>query len=313
MSRSAIAQLTLVRVKLFYREPEAIFWTYAFPLIMVFVLGLAFKNRPEAAVEVDLVRSDRSALVADALKSNDRFDVKVHDRDAALERLRKNKTPVVVELTVEGSYLYHFDPTNPEGRSARMVVDDALQRAAGRSDPVETEDQTVTAPGSRYIDFLVPGLIGMNLMSGGLWGVGFVLVDMRVRNLLKRMVATPMRRSDFLWSMVGLRTLFFLPEMAFLLFAAYLIFRVPVRGSPATIALIALVGSMSFAGLGLLVACRARRIETVSGLMNLVMLPMWLLSGIFFSSERFPDILQPLIQALPLTQLINALPISLSM
>lgn len=174
-------------------------------------------------------------------------------------------------------------------------------------DPVATEDEEVTAPGSRYIDFLVPGLIGMNLMGGGLWGIGFVLVDMRVRNLLKRLLATPMRRSDFLLSMIGVRVLFFIPEMFFLLFVAALIFEIPIRGSLLSVAFLAWIGSMSFAGLGLLVACRAKRLETVTGLMNLVMLPMWLTSGVFFSSERFPDFLQPFIRALPLTQLNDAL------
>ena len=134
-----------------------------------------------------------------------------------------------------------------------------------------------------------------------------MLVDMRVRNLLKRLLATPMRRSDFLLSMVGVRVLFFIPEMLFLLFAAFLIFKVPIRGNLLSIMFVAWIGSMSFAGLGLLVACRAKRLESVSGLMNLVMLPMWLTSGVFFSSERFPDVLQPFIRALPLTQLNNAL------
>ena len=165
----------------------------------------------------------------------------------------------------------------------------------------------MTAPGSRYVDFLVPGLIGMNMMGGGMWGMGFVLVDMRVRNLLKRLLATPMRRNHFLLSMVGGRLIFFIPEMMFLLLASVLMFKVPVLGHVASLIVIALVGSLAFCGLGLLTACRAKRIETISGLMNLVMLPMWLMSGIFFSSERFPDFLQPFIQALSLTQLNNAL------
>jgi ABC-type multidrug transport system permease subunit len=157
------------------------------------------------------------------------------------------------------------------------------------------------------VDFLVPGLIGMNLMGAGLWGIGFSTVDLRVKNLLKRMVATPMRRSHFLLALVGSRVVFFIPEMMFLLLASRLLFGVPVMGSYFDVILIALIGSVTFAGVGLLVAARARTIEGVSGLMNLAMIPMWLGSGIFFSSERFPDIAQPLIQALPLTQVINAL------
>jgi ABC-type multidrug transport system permease subunit len=306
MSKSLL-ELCVIRVKLFFREPEALFWTYGFPVIMAIALGLAFRNKPETIVDFDVVEGAPAEAVQKVLGESSRFKITAHAREEALERLRRNKTLLVVAFAEDGTYEYHYDPTNPESRVTRATVDDALQRAAGREDRLITSNQEITARGSRYIDFLVPGLIGMNLMGGGLWGVGFVLVDMRVRKLLKRLVATPMRRRDFLASMVGVRALFFIPEMVFLMLAAWLIFRVPVQGSLAAVAFIGLIGSLCFAGMGLLVACRAKRIETAAGLMNVVMLPMWLLSGIFFSSERFPDFLQPLIQALPLTQLNNAL------
>jgi ABC-type multidrug transport system permease subunit len=205
------------------------------------------------------------------------------------------------------TYTFLFDPSRPESSLARQRVDDILQRAAGRKDPIGTAETHVTEPGARYIDFLVPGLLGMNLMGSGLWGVGFVIVDMRVKKLLKRLLATPLKRTDFLWSMIGARLFFVVPELLIILGASALIFRVPVKGSLLSILGISLLGAVCFSGLGLLVASRAQRIETVSGLMNLVMLPMWLLSGIFFSPDRFPDLLQPLVQALPLTQLNFAL------
>ena len=107
--------------------------------------------------------------------------------------------------------------------------------------------------------------------------------------------------------MVGARLVFIVPELGVLLGAGVLLFGMRIQGSLIAILALALLGAVSFSGLGLLVACRAQRIETVSGLMNVVQLPMWLLSGIFFSADRFPDVLQPLVQALPLTQLNNAL------
>ena len=307
MKYNPLWQLMVTRILQFFREPEAIFWTYGFPLLMVIGLGIAFRNKTEPPVAFDVVAGATSKSISDALADNDRFVVRVQPSAEAFDRLKNNKTPVVVTVTDEGLYEYHFDPSNPDSRAARDRIDDALQRAAGRQDVIRAEDRTVTAPGSRYVDFLVPGLIGMNLMSGGMWGIGFVLVDMRVRNLLKRLLATPMRRSHFLLSMVGGRAMFFIPEMLFLILTAFLIFRVPVVGSMLSLVVVAFVGALSFCGLGLLTACRAKRIETISGLMNLVMLPMWLMSGIFFSSERFPDFLQPFIQALPLTLLNNAL------
>jgi ABC-type multidrug transport system permease subunit len=148
--------------------------------------------------------------------------------------------------------------------------------------------------------------MGLNLMGGGLWGVGFVLVDMRVRKLLKRLVATPMRRDDFLFTILTARMVFLLPEMVLLVLVG-LIAGVPLRCSVLTLLVVIIVGASAFSGLGLLIACRTAKTETVSGLMNLVMLPMWLLSGTFFSSKRFPEAAQPFIQALPLTQLNDAL------
>ncbi|HLM74097.1 MAG TPA: ABC transporter permease, partial [Polyangiaceae bacterium] len=199
------------------------------------------------------------------------------------------------------------DPTRPEGRLPRALVDAALQRAEGRRDPTPTTDQTVTEPGSRYIDFLVPGLIGMGLMSGGLWGIGYVIVEMRTQKLVKRLLATPMRRADFLLAFVVMRGFFLLVELPVLIGFAVLTFAVPVRGSYALLAGLAALGSLVFAGIGLLVASRAKNTQTVGGLINLVSMPMFICSGVFFSSERFPDIMQPVIRALPLTALNDSL------
>ena len=306
-SRTPILQLIRCNVRLYIREPEAIFWTNGFPLLMIIGLGIAFDASRDQRTLVDIVAGPGAGEVIAALEGDGSFRVRENSRDEAFLRLRRNRTHVVVTIGEDGAHAFHFDPSNPEGRSARAALNGALQRAAGRSDPLPVEDREVTTPGSRYVDFLVPGLIGMNLMGGGMWGVGFVLVDMRIKKLLKRMLGTPMRRSQFLLSTVGTRALFFIPEVFVLLLAAHWIFGVPIEGSIPGIILLAFVGAMAFAGLGLLAASRAQRIETVSGIMNVVMLPMWLCSGVFFSAERFPAVMQPFIQALPLTQLINAL------
>ena len=300
-----LRELTLARVREFLREPEAVFWTYGFPLMLAVGLGIAFRDQPVEIVRVDVQEEAGAREVAAQLASRDDIVVAVRGKAESRERLRMGRSSLVV---VPGDPLtFVFDPGRPESALARARVDDALQRAAGRQDPVRTAETRVTEPGSRYIDFLVPGLLGMNLMGGSLWGVGFVIVDMRVKKLLKRLAATPMTRTDFLWSIAGGRLLFMIPELAVILGAGVLLFGMPVRGSWLTILTLALAGAASFAGLGMLAACRAQRIETVSGLMNVIMVPMWLLSGIFFSSERFPDLLQPLVQALPLTQLNDAL------
>jgi ABC-2 type transport system permease protein len=202
---------------------------------------------------------------------------------------------------------YRYDTTRAESRLARLQVDDAVQRARGRRDPAAVRDELITMPGSRYIDFLIPGLLGMNLMGSGLWGVGFSVVNARSKKLLKRFMATPMRKSDYLLAFILSRLMFLILEIAALVGFGWVMFRVGVRGSLLALGAITVLGALSFAGLGLLVASRARTIEAVSGLMNLVMLPMWILSGTFFSYARFPDAMLPFVRALPLTALNDSL------
>jgi hypothetical protein len=316
---SPLAQLTLARLREFIREPEALFWAYVFPILMTILLGIAFRNPRVEQIAVDIVEGPLAAATRDALaaaEAPERFKATVVSPDEARLRLRTARTDVVVALPdsspggENGSpprYEYRFDATRPQSVLARSAVDDQLQRAAGRRDVAETSLIPVEEVGGRYIDFLVPGLIGLGLLGNGLWGIGFVTVDMRIRKLLKRFLATPMKKSQFLAAIMASRLLFVVPEVLVLLVFSRLAFGVVNEGSHISLLLLTFLGAVMFAGIGLLVASRARTIEAVSGLMNLVMLPMWLLSGIFFSSERFPDGLQPFIKAIPLTPLIDAL------
>jgi len=300
-----LEELSKARLREFIREPETVFWVYVFPVLLAIGLGVAFRNRGTERVFVDVEAHVMAARVAKNLEGAPDLAVAVHPAKECRDRLRLGKTALVVIPGNPCTYL--FDPSQPDSALARQRVDDLLQRAAGRRDPIPTVDRRVTEPGNRYIDFLIPGLLGMNLLAGGMWGVGYVIVDMRVRKLLKRFIATPMKRSDFLWAAIGSRMAFMIPELVIILGVGVLLFHVPIRGSLIAILLLSLLGATSFAGLGLLVASRAKNLETVSGLMNLIMMPMWLLSGVFFSSDRFPAIWQPLIQAFPLTQFNYAL------
>lgn len=300
-----LRELLLGRLREFIREPEAVFWAYGLPLLLALGLGIAFRNQPVEKTFVDVQQGESAGAIAGILQKSSDMVVEVHTPGECRTRLRLGKSSIVVVPGTPTTFL--FDPTRSESALARQRVDDVLQRAAGRQDPVSTREQHLTEPGSRYIDFLVPGLLGMNFLGSGMWGVGYVIVDMRVRKLLKRFMATPMKRADFLWSMVGARLVFLIPELVVLLGAGVLFFGMLIKGSVFAILVLSLLGAISFSGLGLLVASRAQRLETVSGLVNLVQLPMMLLSGIFFSSDRFPSVLQPLIQSLPLTQLNNAM------
>jgi ABC-2 type transport system permease protein len=304
-----LVNLTLARMREFLREPEAVFWVYVFPLILVVALGVAFRNRPVEAVRVVIQEGAAARSVAAALDRSPRFRATVCDEAEGRRRLRTGRADlIVVTLANEPlRYEYVFDPTRTESVLARNAVDDFLQRSAGRRDVTEVQDRPVDEPGGRYIDFLVPGLLGMGLMGGGMWGVGFAIVDMRIRKLLKRYLATPMKRIHFLGAILLSRLIFTATEVVLLLVFARLFFGVVNLGSSLAVALLILLGALEFAGIGLLVASRARTIETVSGLMNLVMLPMWIASGIFFSTERFPEAAQPVLALLPLNPLVHAL------
>jgi ABC-type multidrug transport system permease subunit len=303
-----LVQLVLARLREFYREPEAVFWVFGFPVLMTVGLGVAFRNRPVEQVVVDVQEGGAETRAVQGL-GDEKFVVEVHDAATCRMRLRTGRTALVVVAreSAEPEYEYLFDPTRPESVLARRDVDDALQRAAGRTDAARVTDAEFTEPGARYIDFLVPGLLGMNLMGGGLWGIGFVTVDMRIRKLLKRFLATPMKKTHFLGGLMVSRMLFMVPEILVLLVFARVAFGVVNHGSYIAVIALIVLGAVTFAGIGLLVASRAQTMEAVSGLMNLIMLPMWLLSGIFFSADRFPSVARPYIKALPLTALNDAL------
>lgn len=300
-----LVQLTLARMREFYREPEAIFWVFGFPIVLAFALGIAFRNRGPGELRVAVLRGSGDSAVAATLGRAPGLSAVVLDSTQARLQLRTGR---VALLVVPGeTVVYRFDSTRTESRLARLEADEALQRARGRVDPARVTEERVTEPGSRYIDFLIPGLLGMNLMGSGLWGVGFSVVQARTKKLLKRFMATPMRRSHYLLAFILSRLVFLFVEVAALVGFGWLMFHVGVRGSLGAVAAITVLGALSFAGLGMLVASRARTIEAVSGLMNLVMLPMWILSGTFFSYARFPDAMQPFVKALPLTALNDAL------
>jgi len=302
---SPLWQLTLARWRSFYREPSTIFWAFVFPIILAMALGIAFRNKPPEPVWAAVQKGDGAHDVFHALQASSDVKVELLDAQAAHEALRTGRVSIVV---VPGTpRTYQFDPTRPESRLARAVVDDVLQRADGRQDPTAVRDARVTEPGSRYIDFLVPGLLGLNLMSSGMWGIGYVIVEMRTRKLIKRLLATPMKKRDFLIAFAAMRGLFLVGELPLLIGFAFLAFHVGVRGSFALLLACATLGALTFAGLGLLTASRAQNTQTANGLINLVQMPMFLLSGVFFPAERFPDVLQPVIRALPLTALNDAL------
>ena len=304
----SLAELSSVRFKEFTREPEALFWTFVFPILLAIGLGIAFRNRPAEVVHIAVVgTTPEAARVAAAARTDKELAVEQLSADSAAVALRTGRVALLVLPKADGRVEYRFDDTRPDARNARLLADNAIQRGFGRSDAVGVAESHIREWGSRYIDFVIPGLLGMNIMGSSIWGLSYTIVDARRKKLLKRLVATPMSRMEYLLSYLISRIALLVAEVVVLLGFAVVFFGVPVRGSLVQLAFIILVSVFAFGGLGLLIASRAQTIEGASGLMNVAMMPMWVLSGVFFSSENFPRVVQPFIQALPLTATNNAL------
>ena len=307
---AGFSHLLAARMRELKREPEVLFWVFAFPLLLALGLGIAFRNKPADTTSVVIVSGPNAQSTLEMLQHSPQHPsirAEIADEPQALKSFRLGQYDLVITPNGKDNFEYRYDPARPESVLSRTQVNDALQSSAGRKDSLPTTAVTSSEPGSRYIDFLIPGLLGMNLMNAGMWGVGFALVDMRQRKLLKRFVATPMRRSDFLMAIATSRIIMMIIEVLLMLAFGVLLFHMLVLGSWLSILFLGFLGSVTFGSLGLLTASRAQKLETVSGLINLVMMPMWIFSGVFFSYERFPAVVQPFIRLLPLTALNDAL------
>lgn len=276
--RHPVVELTLARTREFLREPEAIFWVFAFPVLLTLALGIAFREQGEPPVSVGIVRGEGADALLERLQGTPGLRLRMVDRTAMDVSLRNGVVQILV--TPGTPPTYRFDRARAESRLARLALNEALQRASGRRDLWTPREEAITAPGSRYIDWVLPGLLGMNIMGTGLWGVGFGIVSARTRKLLKRLMATPMRRTHYLLGHVLSRLIFLTLEVVAIVGFGVLVFGVPLFGSIWDLALFSLLGALAFGGLGLLLASRPKTIEGVSGLMNLAMLPMWVFSGV---------------------------------
>ena len=302
LSESSLFQLTSARFRLFFREPEAVFWIFVFPILLSVGLSIAFRNRPADVLQV----AGTTAQLTQALNADKGLSASTMSEEDGRKALATGRILLLAVQTPDG-VTFDYDDTNPDARTARLIADRALEKAAGQQENVQITSQQVHEAGARYIDFVIPGLLGMNLMSSAIWGLGFSIVEARQKKLLKRLVASPMPRWQYLASFLLSRLLLLVIEVGVFLGFSRVVFGVPFRGPIWQLALMCVLASLSFSALGLLIASRAKTMEAASGLMNLVMLPMWILSGVFFSASRFPNILQPFIRALPLTAAIDAL------
>ncbi|MEO0652881.1 MAG: ABC transporter permease [Planctomycetota bacterium] len=313
--RHPVVELTLARFREFWREPGAVFWAFGFPLLLALSLGIAFR---EGEPSVPRLAYSPGVLASEVVEAIDAAQAAGHFEavEVAPEEAERLLAIGAVDLRLDqragsasesAALLYVYDPSRPASRGARVVVDDALQRAVGRTDPLGAADLTRVVPGSRYVDFLIPGIIGMSLMSSTVWGIGYSIILARKRKQLKRLAATPMRRLHFMLANFLSRLIFLIAEVVVLIAFGWLVFRVGVDGSVLALTVVSLLGTSAFAGLALVVAARVESVEAANGWLNFSTLPMWMLSGVFFSYERFPEFAHLPIQLLPLTALNDGL------
>jgi ABC-type polysaccharide/polyol phosphate export permease len=302
--RHPLFELTRAHLFEFLREPGALFWVFIFPMLVAVGLGIAFRAKPPDKLRIGVLPE---VSLKSALAESEDLEVVEISREEAPVAIRKGKVDLVIDTSTSAAFVFRYDPMQPQSRTAKLAVDAVLERASGRKDVLAKNDAPVQERGERYIDFLMPGLVGINLMGSSMWGIGYAIVVTRSRKLMKRFAATPMRREHYLLSFILSRFTFLFFEVGILILFGVLVFDVAIRGSLLSLGLLAMLGAISFAGIALLVGARPRSVESVSGWMNLVMMPMYFLSGVFFSHERFPEFMHPFIRLLPLTAMNDSL------
>lgn len=298
-----IWELTRVRLLLFIREPEAVFWVFVFPVVLAAVLGFAFREGEPQPSNYALIGHRAEAVAAEMAEVSGLERRTYADAEEARRALRKGAIDALIVAAEET--VLRFDPARPEAELAKLRLERALS-GEPEGDPGWRTDAGAEV-GSRYIDFLFPGLLGMNLMGTGMWVIGFSIAELRQKRILRRLLVTPMRRSSFLVSFLLARLGFLVAEVLVLLACAVWFLDVPFQANLLGFLMANVLGGTVFAALGILACARVRTIQGASGMLNLVMVPMWLSSGIFFSYERFPEVLHFWIRLLPLTALNDLL------
>ncbi|MFO8111631.1 MAG: ABC transporter permease [Desulfosalsimonadaceae bacterium] len=237
--------------------------------------------------------------------------------DESILRLKQGRIHLIMEITDAGDVMYHFDPQNQDARLAwhalrTLVGVDAPPTDGEFKTPATIPDtgarvSPLEIPGTRYIDFLVPGLISMTVMMSCMWGISYGMIDKRSKKLLRRMVATPMVKSHFLAALMLVRIFINIVESALLVFFAWMIFDIAIQGSAGALVMVFMAGNIAFCGIAVFVSSRTANTEVGNGMINAVVMPMTLLSGVFFSYHNFPEWSIPVIGKLPLALLVDGI------
>jgi len=317
--------LVISHFKEFFREPEVIFWVFFFPIGLSWILGIAFDIKGENTRVIGVIENSNSTnatlhqLIQQAAARyastpskyfsagiKNPFNFIFTDRQGALTALKQGKFEVFIELSVKnGKLLYYFDPKNSEARLTFLLLEKYF--SPGESKGIESQPAPLVIPGSRYIDFLIPGLLAMEIMNSAMWGIGWSLIEFRSKKLLRRMAASPMNRNIFVLSHIIARLAFGIIEFLAIYLFALFYFKVKIQGSLIALGIVYISSIFAFGGMAMLFAARTASTRVGNGIINVITLPMMMLSGIFFSYHNFPDWAIPIIQLLPLALITDSI------
>jgi len=327
IKNNQLFQLIVCRFLENLREPEVFFWGIIFPVLISIGLGLAFSQKNEEKfniitvgknnIELDSLlniygqkteKKDKNVIiwtVNDETLGNTEFNFINSNWNDAIIALKRGESDIILTDST-GIIHYHFDPYNSQAQLAYMKLS-ALLKSPTNINTSQQQILPLTLKGVRYIDFLIPGLIAFGLMSSLLWGVSYTIIECRSQKLLRRMIATPMKKSNFLIAIMFVRTTMNVAEAVILIFFAWLLFDMQIQGSITAFIVLFIAGNVAFTGIAVLLSCRTSKTESGTGLINLVQMPMMLLSGIFFSYHNFPEWSIGAIKLLPLTALTDGI------
>lgn len=328
IKNNQLYQLFKTQFLITIREPEVLFWGVIFPVLISIGLGLAFTQQAESKFSIVLVEKNKTELdsllniygadseskgenvqdwkINNKTLGNTVFKFSQSDWDSAIRSLKRGEADVIVTDSL-GKAIYHFDPLNSQSQLAYMKLSALVKSPNSNMNTENADIEPLTLMGVRYIDFLIPGLIAFGLMSSIMWGVSYTIIERRSQKLLRRLVATPMKKSNFLFALMFVRIIMNVVESLILLFFAWLIFDIHIQGNIGALIVLFLAGNLAFTGVAILVASRTTKTEVGSGLINAVQMPMMLLSGIFFSYHNFPEWSIRFIKLLPLTALTDGI------
>ncbi len=301
-------ELVLMELKSFYRNPGIIFWAFGFPLLMAGVLGSAFSNKKDSIRKIGIIGENSIALVSQYQmipipeNSFSQFEFISISQDDAIKKMKRGELHLYLE-SAKNDLIYYFDPSNSESYQSYLLV----ERLLNKSDIPSGKIISINTKGSRYVDFLIPGLLALGIMNSCIWGSGWTLIEFRIKKLMRRMMATPLPKWIFLMSHVFTRFILSGLEFVFLIIFSYFMYDVHIQGSYLAIIVCFFSGNFAFSGIAILFSSRAASTQVANGLINLVTFPMTICSGVFFSYHNFPEAAEKIIQYFPLTLIADSI------